>query len=76
MPDRESLFDDLPEWNGRRVFDADSGTYLGRAVGEPWSDGIEGYITLRQDEDGQTIRPYMCCGFVVLDSPPEGTPLV
>lgn len=59
------------KWNGRDVYDAYTCEYLGYAVGEPWSDGIEGYITLRQDEEGQTIKPYVCTGFVVLDRPPS-----
>ena len=57
-------------WNGRRVYDADSGVYLGTADGEPWTDGVEGFISLRQDEDGQTVKPSVCCGFAVLDAPP------
>lgn len=56
-------------WHGRKVYDANSGSFLGRALGEPWGDGIEGYISLRQDEEGQDVRPHVCCGFVVLDNP-------
>ena len=57
-------------WDGRKVFDTSNGRYLGRAVGEPWTDGVEGYITLRQDAPGQYIIPSICCGHVVLDKPP------
>lgn len=57
-------------WHGRKVYDYETGSYLGRADGEPYSDGVEGVVRLRQDEDGQTIKPYTLCAFVVLDQPP------
>jgi hypothetical protein len=60
-------------WHGRKVFDYETGAYLGRADGEPYTDGIEGMVRLRQDEDGQTIKPYAMCAFVVLDKPNEPT---
>lgn len=76
MPESSLLHHaDLSEtWHGRKLFDYETGVYLGRADGEPYSEGIEGLVRLRQDEDGQTIKPYALCAFVVLDAPPEGTP--
>ena len=56
-------------WHDRKVFDSQTGHYLGRAVGEPFSDGVEGLIALRQDESGQTIKSHALCAFVVLDDP-------
>lgn len=64
----------MTEWHDRKVFDYATGEYLGRAVGEPYSDGVEGLIRLRQDTEGQYVKPVALCGFVVLDNPPEGTP--
>lgn len=58
-------------WDGRRVYDYETGRYLGRAVGEPWTDGVEGLISLRQDEKDQTIIHAALCAFVVLDKPKE-----
>lgn len=53
-------------WDGRRVYDAQTGVYLGRAVGEPYDDGVEGLINLRQDEEGQGIRSTALCGYTRL----------
>lgn len=62
-------------WDGRRVYDDRTGVYLGRAVGEPWDDGVEGVISLRQDEEGQIVRNVALCAFVVLDKPREAQSL-
>jgi hypothetical protein len=56
-------------WDGRKVFDDETGEYLGRAVGEPYDDGVVGLIALRPDEEGMTVRSSALCGHVTLDDP-------
>ncbi len=61
----------VSKWDGKKVYDAWTGQYLGRAVGEPQDDGVEGIIVLRQDLDGQIIIPWAVCGLVTMEKGDE-----
>lgn len=59
------------KWDGRKVYDSETKEYLGRAVGEPFDDGVEGMIHLRQDQEGQTIRRTALCGYSLVSAGPD-----
>ena len=54
-------------WDGKKVYDAWTGEYLGRAVGEPRDDGVESVVVLRQDVEGQVAISWAICGLVTLE---------
>lgn len=57
-------------WNGRKVYETESGRYLGTAIDEPFLSGWIGYIKI-DPADPNTYSLYASCEHVTLDAPPE-----